>query len=64
MKTRKAILIELGKRIFDELEDEIFDVDDEMQVVFSFDIEGVTNITAFKTSCEEIDLDDEFDEDE
>lgn len=59
MTTRKAILLELGKKIFDELEEEIFDVDDEMSVTFTFDIDGIKDVCAFKTSCEEIDLEDE-----
>ena len=62
MKTRKAILMEIGKKIFENFEEEIWNAD-EIQVVFTFNIEGTANITAFKTSCEEIDLEDEdFDE--
>ena len=63
MSTRKTILMEISKKIFEEFEDELWNVDDELTVIFNFTVDGFKDVAAYKTTLEEIDLEDE-DEDE
>lgn len=56
MTTKKAILNEIAKKIFETMEDEIMTNEDTISVTFTFDSEGEVDISAHRFTNYEIDL--------
>lgn len=56
MTTRKAVLNEIAKKIFEVVEDEIMTNEDTISVTFTFDSEGEVDISAQRFTNYEIDL--------
>lgn len=56
MTTRKAVLNEVAKKIFEVVEDEIMTNEDTISVTFTFDSEGDVDISAHRFTNYEIDL--------
>ena len=57
--TNKEKLMAIGDEIYKMVAGKIWNPADEMQITFTFDVEGVKDVEGFILSMEEIDFDEE-----